>query len=260
VFLISFIRADFTKEVIANIWAIPHTPIVIVQLASMKLVAYDAENAELYGRISLTSGVPGQRIVFSLVPAEEAVLHYTVPPLTEEEQQRLLEEAEEEASKAKGKKGKPGKEQAASQEELDLESIVAPEPSPYLLRKNQTGIACVSSQGFCGSFVVDQERAVISTFSTERLITFFCPGVASILRQLSMSTGAFDSSQPSALDIYRALSKEERNNENLKPSQVVSLQSLGGGGDELSGTSKHTQSQSTMKRTLGRSNTGSNLK
>lgn len=249
------IRSDFTNEVIANIWAIPQTPIVIVQLASMKLVAYDAEHGELYGRISLTSGIPGQRIEFALVPTEDAVLCYTEPVLSEEEKQRLLEEAEEEASKAKGKKGKPAKEQVPSPEDLDLEGDLPPEPSPYLARKQLMGMACASSQGFCGSFFVDQEKYVISTFSTERLVTFFCAGVASILRQLALSAGSSFDSQPSALDVYRLLSKAERSNELLKPSQVLALQQMDGGGSHISATGENTQSQ-----TLSHSQSQSSLK
>jgi hypothetical protein len=211
--------------------------------------------------MSLTSGIPGQRIEFYLVPAEDAVSTYTTPPLTEEEKQRLLEEAEEEAAKAtKGKKGGK-KEPAASQEELDvdMESLVAPEPSPYLVRKNRTSIACASASGFCGSFIVNQEKEVISVFSTERLITFFCAGVASILKHLALSSrSSFDeSSTPSALDVYRALSKEERNMENLRPSAVSSLRSGGGAGvglEETSATSKNTSA--VGKKPLGRGSTG----
>lgn len=249
-------RTDFTpKEIIDNIYAIPHTAIVIIQLASMKLVAYDAETAELYGRISLTSGIPGQRIEFSLVKVEDAILIYTAPPLTEQEKQRLLEEAEEEAAKAaKGKKGK--KEAVPSPDELDMESLVAPEPSPYLVRKNRTGVCCASAHGFCGSFIVDHQQEVISTFSTERLITFFCVGVESVLKQLSLTqSSSFDQPPPSAVDVYRALSKEERITENLRPNQVSSLQALSVGDEASQMTGKNT---ATMKKsTVGRGATSS---
>ena len=133
---------DFIKEEIVNIWNIVHTSLTIVQLSSLKLVAYDAEHAELYGRLSLTSGIPGQRIEFTLVKADDAVLLHATPP-PESSAEPPVEMAGDKDGKGKGK----GHEKVNAPPEEGLEDVVAPpEPSLYLVRKNLTGVACASAQ------------------------------------------------------------------------------------------------------------------
>jgi hypothetical protein len=198
-------RLDFTRESIVRVWAMEGgVSVVIVQVSSGRLVAYDADGAELLGRLSLTSGVLGLRMEYTLALRQDCTLVAPPPSLP------TITEA--------------------------LQQPSAPPPvvekkSRSQVWSDRTAIAGACSTGFCAYFFRPNLKSVLSSFNLAKLLSFF-PGISSLCKHSASKAGKGKELSP--LVLYKTLQPSQRMEPNLKPSQVAHLRESRGGDEEKS--------------------------
>jgi hypothetical protein len=193
------VRMDFTRESIVSIWPLGGgLPIVVIQISSGRFVVYDAESAELMGRLCLHSGIPGQRLEYSLVRLDECIIKNEPIPVdlgdSPEVSAPLLsgvQDSNEEDSKPK-----------------------------FQIWRERVAVAGSCSTGFSAYFNRPGMKPVISSFNSRKIIAFLFPGVA------TLSTKA----KCKAMDVillYKLLTPAQRMDKHLKVSHVLALRETG---------------------------------
>mmetsp|Transcript_14579 Transcript_14579/g.21975 ORF Transcript_14579/g.21975 Transcript_14579/m.21975 type:complete len:943 (+) Transcript_14579:178-3006(+) len=155
-------RIDFIPgDEIVKIWPIRGVSIVVVHVSNGKVVVYDADGAELLGRISLTSGVPGNHLDYTFVKASDCIILDPEPVL----------------------RGEP--------ESNDGEEAPPPPLQPPPLEKTKLtkwreriGVAASCSEGFCGYYFRAGMKSVLSSFSLSKMLSVFFPGLPAAQRKL----------------------------------------------------------------------------
>jgi hypothetical protein len=227
--LIDF-RLDFTRESIVRIWSLHGSgvSVVVVQISSGRLVAYDADGAELLGRLSLTSGVLGLRMEYSLALTQDCIIANPTPTPTPS--------ATDAASSSSSTDIPPATSPAA------VVVSAAEERSRSQLWRDRVAIATGCSNGFCAFFFRCNLKAVVSSFNVAKFLTFFYPGISS----LSKTSASVNGRVLSPLALYKLLKPAQRMDPKLKSSQVAML-------NEPPPT--ETKSQGKISRTSSRPNT-----
>lgn len=190
--LIDF-RLDFTRESIVRIWPLQSSgvSVVIVQVSSGRLVAYDADGAELLGRLSLTSGVLGLKLEYSLALIQDCIIANPPPCLVTDE----------------------------SAAPPLLLPVVVEQKSRFQLWSDRTAIASGCSNGFCAFFFRSNQKAVLSSFNITKFLTFYYPGISSLSKASTSAKGKV----LSPLALYKLLQPSQRMDPKLKSSQIPIL-------------------------------------
>jgi hypothetical protein len=188
-------RLDFTRESVVRIWPIQGSgvSVVVVQISSGRLVAYDADGAELLGRLSLTSGVLGLRMEYSLALTQDCIISNPSPPLP------------------------PAALGADSP--APIAPVVGEQKSRSQLWNDRSAIASGCSNGFCAFFFRSNLKAVLSSFNIAKFLTFFYPGISSLSKASTSAKGKV----LTPLALYKLLQPSQRMDPKLKSSQVPLL-------------------------------------
>ena len=180
-------RMDFRDEVL-NMWRIDGVSIVVVQIASGKLVVYDAEGSDLLGRLCLTSGIPGQKLEYALVTVGDCIIDTSSDMGQTHDGAPSRAESMDEGARPKRK-------------------------SAVQIHRERVGIGASCSNGFCAFFSRVGMKSVMSCFNLEKMLSFLYPGIAVLTEK--KRTRDID-----ILVLYGLLTPSERMNDKIRVSDV----------------------------------------